>query len=166
MTSPVPRNQGAPVLQWLLLATVIAGGLGLGLLSQLPGPGPSPTFQLMVAQHRSMAPRLPQNLPEGAAALHTRTVLDGQPADTWLHRAGSGAATVHRFEDAPRYPGSAQELPAPGGPVTVVDLDELSVLCWTDGPTTCVIGSQPVAQLKVLVERVRRSGPGETAGAP
>lgn len=166
MTQPVPRNQGPPIFQWLLLGSVVAAGLGLGLLSQLPGPSPAPSYLRMIAVHRALAPRMPAELPVGRSALHTSTISEGEPADAWVHRTAGGPATVHRVNDAPRPPRNAQDVQAPGGPVTVFDVDDLSLLCWGSQPAFCVIGVQPVADLKVVVERVRATGPGEASGAP
>lgn len=164
MTPPVPRNEAPSLLAPMLIVAVVLGAATLLVFSRMPGPQPPGTVRQMLVLHESMAAQgRPSDDGISGPSLHLASQLEGESVDSWLYGLAGRAATVHRLDRPPPLPRNAQQLPAEGGAVDAMDHDDLTSLCWR-GPehSLCVVGPQPVADLKRLVARVRASGPGPT----
>ncbi len=157
-----PARTGAPWFALVGVTLLAAGVLSLVLISRMPGPQAPGALRQMLVLHSSMAEQLaPARTGLSGPTLHLESTLEGDSVSSWLYSLAGQAATAHRFGSPPPMPRNAQSLPAPGGPVSAADFDELCALCWTNtAGSWCVVGPQPVAQLKELVSRVRSQGPG------
>jgi hypothetical protein len=156
---PAPNPKEAPLVGIFVAAAVLTAVVALGLISRLPGPQPPGAFRQMVVLHGSMARQLDEG-PADSPQAHLESQLEGQAVESWLYALHGGAATVHRLAALPSLPRNAQEVRAEGGPVSAVDFDDLTAVCWSQKERgLCVVGGQPVSQLKELVARVRSMGP-------
>ncbi len=165
MIAPPPQRRGHPPGRSVVVGLLIAG-LGLAfILSVLPAPQPATLVTQVVVIHDSLTPPITYRpdptrpaVPPELQATVTST-LDGSQVDSWLYRAGLDRVSVHRVHGSAELPRNAVKLVIADQPGPAFEVDDLSLLSWSDaGHTWRVAGDAPVHRLREVAAWVRTKG--------